>query len=130
MAGGKGTRLHPFTKVLPKPLIPIQEKPILEIIIDKFRDFGCKTFYLSVNYKSNMIKAYFNDLMPDYSINYIEEQKPLGTAGSLYLLKNKIKKTFFVSNCDILIDADYSDILKFHRKNHNKITIISSLSIM
>ena len=127
MAGGSGTRLQPFTKILPKPLIPIGEKPIIEMIIEKFIEFGCKDFYLSVNYKSSMIKAYFNDLKPSYSIKYIEEKKPLGTAGSLYLLKNKMKKTFFVSNCDILISADYSDVLKFHKSNNNKITAVSSL---
>lgn len=127
MAGGTGTRLQPFTKILPKPLLPIGEKPIIEMIIDEFVEFGCNEYYLSVNYKANMIKAYFNDLQPSYKLNYIEEKKPLGTAGSLYLLKNKIKKSVFISNCDILIKADYSDILKFHKDNKNKITIVSSL---
>jgi len=127
MAGGEGVRLHPFTKILPKPLMPIGDKPIIEIIISRFFDYGCKDFYLSLNYKSSIIKAYFSDFDHIYKINYIIESKPLGTAGGLHFLKNRIKKTFFVSNCDILIEADYADILKFHRKKKNKITLVSSM---
>lgn len=127
MAGGEGMRLAPFTKILPKPLMLIGEKPILEVIIDKFMEYGCKEFYLSVNYKANIIKAYFMDIEHDYEINYIQEEKPLGTAGSLYLLKKKIYTTFFVSNCDILIEADYADILEFHRQNKNKITLVGAV---
>ena len=127
MAGGEGARLHPFTKILPKPLMPIGDKPIIEIIINRFFDYGCNEFYLSLNYKSNIIKAYFSDFEHKYKINYILENKPLGTAGSLHLLKNRIKKTFFVSNCDILIEADYADMLKFHRQRKNRITLVSSM---
>ena len=127
MAGGEGTRLAPFTKILPKPLMPMGDKPIIEVIINRFYDYGCNDFYLSLNYKSNIIKAYFSDFEHKYKINYILENKPLGTAGSLYLLKKKIKKTFFVSNCDILIEADYADILKFHYQRKNKITLVSSM---
>lgn len=127
MAGGEGTRLYPFTNILPKPLIPIGEKPIIELIIDRFRQYGCNDFYLSMNYKSNLIEAYLNDLKPEYNIHYIREEKPLGTAGGLYLLKNKINTDFFVTNCDILIDADYHDILKFHKDNKNKITVVVSM---
>ncbi len=90
-------------------------------------DYGCDDFYLSLNYKSNIIRAYFSDFEHAYKINYILENKPLGTAGSLHLLRNKIKKTFFVSNCDILIEADYADILKFHNERRNKITLVSSM---
>jgi len=127
MAGGKGTRLYPYTKILPKPLIPIGETPIIERIINKFTEYGCNNFHLTVNYKKNMIKSYFNDLEKCYHINYIEEDKPLGTGGSLYLLKGTIDKTFFVSNCDVLIDANYSDILKHHKNKGNKITMVTSL---
>jgi len=127
MAGGEGTRLYPFTKILPKPLVPIGDKPILEIIINRFYEYGCTNFNLSVNYKSNIIKAYFSDFKHNYKINYIHEKKPLGTAGSLHILQNRIRKTFFVSNCDILIDADYADILKFHKQSKNKITLVTSM---
>jgi dTDP-glucose pyrophosphorylase len=127
MAGGEGERLSPFTKVLPKPLIPIGEKPIIELIMEQFEEYGCKKFYLSINYKSNLIKAYFSDLKHNYEIKYVMEQKPLGTVGSLHLLKNKIKSTFFINNCDILIKADYTDISKFHKENKNKITLVSSM---
>lgn len=127
MAGGKGKRLLPYTKVIPKPLIPIDNMPIVERIIQSFQSSGCHEFYMSVNYKKNMIKAYFNDEEKTYNITYIDEEKPLGTGGSLALLKEKIKTTFIVSNCDILVDVDYSDILDFHQRNNNKITMITSL---
>lgn len=127
MAGGEGTRLAPFTKILPKPLMPIGNKPIIEIIIGRFMDYGCNDFYLSLNYKSNIVKAYFSDLDLQYKLNYIEEEVPLGTAGSLHFLENNIEGSFFLSNCDILIEADYGDILKFHQQKKNKITLVSSM---
>lgn len=127
MAGGKGTRLYPYTKIIPKPLIPIGDIPIIERIINKFTDYGCRTFYLTVNYKKNMIKAYFNEAEKDYEVLYVEEEKPLGTGGSLYMLKNILKDTFFLSNCDIIVDANYSDIIRYHKENNNKITVITSL---
>jgi len=127
MAGGEGTRLYPYTKILPKPLIPIGDTPIIERIIERFNQRGCQDFYLTVNYKKNMIKAYFNELQPNYNIHYIDENKPLGTGGSLYLLKDELKETFIVSNCDVLIDGNYSDMLKFHKDNNNDLTIITSV---
>lgn len=127
MAGGKGTRLYPYTQILPKPLIPIGDKSIIERIIERFEKFGCKNFYCTVNYKKNMIKAYFDEIEKNYEINYVEEGKFLGTAGSLYLLKDKITETFFVSNCDILVEADYKDILNYHKMKKNKITMVTSL---
>lgn len=127
MAGGKGTRLYPYTHILPKPLVPIGEIPIVERIIDKFLDFGAKQFYMTVNYKKNMIKSYFEEVDKNYELNYVEEPMPLGTGGSLRLIKDTLKSTFIISNCDILIEADYSDILNFHRKNNNKITMVTSL---
>ncbi|MFC4386549.1 nucleotidyltransferase family protein [Gracilibacillus marinus] len=127
MAGGKGTRLAPYTKIIPKPLIPIGETPIVERIINRFHEFGCQSYYMTVNYKKNMIRAYFEDLEKDYTVDYVEETKPLGTAGSLYMLKNQLKDTFFVSNCDILIDGNYADMMKYHKESNNKITLITSL---
>jgi dTDP-glucose pyrophosphorylase len=127
MAGGTGSRLAPVTSFLPKPLIPIGDKPIAEMIMEKFSGFGCKDFYFSINFKANLLKAYFNEFKHVFNVNYVQEGKPLGTIGSLHLIGGKIKKPFFVSNCDILIDADYADIYKFHRENKNKITMIVSM---
>ncbi len=127
MAGGKGTRLAPYTQVLPKPLIPIGNTTILEQVIASFQNAGCSRFYISVNYKKNLIKAYVQDLHPAYEVTYVEEEHFLGTAGSLSLLKDKIQEPFFVSNCDILLDVDYAKVMKFHKKNRNVITMITSL---
>lgn len=127
MAGGKGTRLYPYTKILPKPLIPIGDSSITERIINRFTKFGCKNFYFTVNYKKNMIKAYFDELDKNYEISYVEEEEFLGTGGSLYLLRGRINETFFVSNCDVLVDANYYDILKYHKDNNNLITMVTSL---
>lgn len=127
MAGGFGSRLEPFTKVLPKPLIPIGEKTILEIIIDKFIDYGVNYVWLSVNYKSDIIKSYLSEQNLPCTINYIQEDKPLGTIGSLYLLKNKLDSELFIlTNCDIIIDIDYLDLVEFHKKMENDVTIVSS----
>lgn len=128
MAGGKGTRLAPLTNVLPKPLIPVGEKTIIEEIMDRFVTVGCRSFYLSINYKADMIKYYLSSIINSpYMIEYFQEDKPLGTAGSMFLIKNKIKSTFFVSNCDIIIDQDYSEIIKYHRENKNEITVVAAL---
>lgn len=128
MAGGKGTRLQPLTNVIPKPLIPIGEKTILEEIMDRFVDVGCHEFYMSVNYKAATIKHYLAELNNEaYDVSYFQEDKPLGTAGSMYLLKDKLSSTFFVSNCDIIIDQDLEDIYEYHKNNKNDITIVSAL---
>jgi len=128
MAGGKGSRLKPLTNVIPKPLIPINQKTIIEDIMDRFLEHGSNNFYISVNYKADMIRYYFKTLNnPDYNITYFQEDKPLGTAGSLGLLKGKIHQTFFVSNCDILIDDDYYEMLKYHWDNKNEITLIAAM---
>lgn len=127
MAGGLGTRLYPYTKILPKPLIPIGEIPIAEHIINKFHQSGCNNFFMIVNHKKNMIKAYFNEIEKDYIINYIDEDEPLGTGGGLSLLKGKIDSTFILSNCDILIEEDYEKIYRFHKKEKNLITMVCSL---
>jgi len=126
MAGGKGTRLEPFTKILPKPLVPINEKPIIEHIIEKFTDVGCLDFYLTVNYKGKILKAYFEELSPKYSVSFIEELKPLGTAGSLQYLTGKFDKPFFVTNCDIIIRSDYRELYQFHTDNGCDITLVAS----
>jgi dTDP-glucose pyrophosphorylase len=127
MAGGSGTRLRPLTNVLPKPLIPIGEKTIIEEIFGRFGNHGCNVFFVSVNFKAELIEFYLRNQQLPYQLNFFKEEKPMGTAGSLSLLKNKIDQTFFVSNCDILIEQDYSEILNFHRQNKNEITIVAAL---
>jgi len=129
MAGGKGTRLKPLTNVLPKPLIPISEKTMLEEIFDRFSFHGCNRFFISTNYKSEFIEYYLNSLKLPYEIKIFREDRPLGTAGSLSLLKGLLQTTFFVTNCDILIEQDYSEILKFHKENNNDITIVAAIKI-
>ena len=126
MAGGKGTRMRPLTHIIPKPLIPLDEKTISEHIIDNFKRVGCNKFYLSINYKAKMIREYFESMEKDYEIDFFEEIKPLGTAGSLHLLNGKIDSTFFISNCDILIAEDYYEIYKYHKEYNNELTIVGS----
>lgn len=125
MAGGFGSRLKPLTNVIPKPLIPIGEKTMLEHIFDRFSKYGCDQFFLSVNYKASLIEFYLNDINIPYKIAYVYENEPLGTAGSLTLLRGEIVNTFFVSNCDILVEQDYSEILSYHRDNQNELTVVS-----
>lgn len=124
MAGGKGTRLAPFTRILPKPLIPIGEKPVIEIIMEKFYNHGFCNFKFTLNYKREYIKAFLGENNFPYNIDWIEEEDFMGTAGSLFLLKDKLKKTFFVSNCDVILDADFADILNWHKKNRNIMTLL------
>jgi len=124
MAGGKGTRLDPFTKILPKPLIPVGEKPIIEIVMDKFQKFGFNKFLISLNYKAEMIKMYFRENQGNFNINYIEETEFLGTAGVLSLAKEELKETFILSNCDIISDTNFNDLLSFHKTNGNMATVV------
>ena len=123
-AGGKGTRLAPYTKVLPKPLIPVGDLPILEHIMNEYQSYDCTDFHIIVNYKRDLMKAYFADNERAYNITWYDEDKPLGTGGGLSLLKGVFKNTFFFANCDALLTADYESMLKFHKENGNVITMI------
>lgn len=125
MAGGKGTRLKPITNVLPKPLVPVGDKTILEVIMDQFEGIGCHKFYMSVNYKADMMKYYLSQLDHKYDIEFFMEDKPLGTIGSVSLLKGKITTPFFVSNCDSINEQDYRDVWDYHLSNHNDMTIVT-----
>lgn len=127
MAGGKGTRLSPFTKILPKPLIPIKDKAVIEHIIDNFFISGIRKFFLTLNFKSKIIKSYFEEKEDKKTqIKFIEERKPLGTAGGLNLMKRQLSNNFFVVNCDIVVNYDYKKILDFHKNNFSDITIVAS----
>lgn len=127
LAGGVGARLKPLTNVLPKPLIPLKENPIIVDIMETFHREGVNEFYISLNYKADLVKYYFSDKNFNFKIKFIQEKSPGGSAGSLSLLKNKIKGPFFVTNCDIMIDQEYSEVYEYHRLNKNNITIITSL---
>ena len=123
-AGGKGTRLDPFTRVLPKPLIPVGENPIIELIMREYQTYACDDFHIIVNYKKDLIKAYFMDNENHYRIHWYDEKLPLGTGGGLSLLKGRLDKTFFFINCDALLKANYEEILAFHKEQGNAITMI------
>lgn len=127
MAGGLGARLYPFTTILPKPLIPVADIPISERIINSFKKIGCQKFHMIVNYKKNMIKAYFNDMDYDCNVTFWDEDIPLGTGGGIRLLKSEIKKTFVMTNCDVLIMDDVRKIVDHHKEKKNAVTMVCSL---
>jgi len=126
MAGGRGERMEPFTKILPKPLIPVHEKPVIEHIIERFTALGMNDFYITVNYKSRIMKAFFEELDPGYSVTFVTEEKPLGTAGSLKYLVDDLESSFFVTNCDTIINADLFTLYQNHKSGKYDITIVAS----
>ena len=124
MAGGKGTRLDPFTKIFPKPLIPIGNKPVIEIIMERFFQYGFHKFIYTLNYKKEYLKLFLKENNFPYCIDWVEEEDYLGTAGSLALLRDKITETFFVVNCDSLLDIDFQEILNWHKEHKAAMTIV------
>ena len=129
MAGGKGTRLQPFTDVLPKPLIPIKKQTVIERIINNFTDYGVNKFLISINYKAEILKAYFKELKPKYKLKFITENKPLGTVGSLSKLSKKEGKYFFITNCDTISNVNLGNMYNFHIKNNYDVTLLTSSKI-
>ena len=129
-AGGKGTRLDPYTRVLPKPLIPVGELPIIEHIMQEYQNYSCNEFHIIVNYKKELMKAYFKDKAQQYNITWYDEEKPLGTGGGLSLLRGKFKDTFFFANCDALLTSNYESMIRFHKENRNVITMICAYKNM
>lgn len=126
MAGGRGERLKPYTSVLPKPLIPINNKPMLEHIISNFKLFNIQNFHLVLNHQANLIKSYFNNHDKNLKINYVIEPKPLGTVGGVQYLKKIKSNNFLLSNCDTLFKIDYLKFYDFHKINNNYITLAVS----
>jgi dTDP-glucose pyrophosphorylase/CBS domain-containing protein len=125
MAGGRGSRLAPFTNVLPKPLIPIGDRTVIEVIIEQFLPYGLDKFYLSLHYKSRIIKAFFEELAPKYSVDYLMEKEPLGTAGCLRALYQPNQESIIVTNCDIVIKADFAELVAFHSTNNYDLTLVA-----
>lgn len=127
MAGGYGTRVKPLTDVIPKPLLPVNGRSFLEEIILRFSAYSINTYYISINYKAELIKFYVNNLNLPFNISFFSETTPRGTIGGVVDLKGKFNEPFFVSNCDILIDADYSEIVNFHTSNNFDITLVAAV---
>ncbi len=123
LAGGKGTRLAPYSTVLPKPLMPIGEMPILEVILRQLKVHGVEEATLAVGYLAELFKAYFdNGNRFGLKVNYSFEDKPLGTAGPLALVPG-LDGTFLVMNGDILTDLNYADLFRFHQESGATATI-------
>ena len=123
LAGGRGTRLAPFTSVLPKPLMPIGERAILELVIERLESFGIVDITLCVGYLSHLIRAVLENRANDrVQIRYVLEQYPMGTAGPLRLVEG-LDDTFVVMNGDVLTDLDYSELLAYHFSQQNVVTI-------
>ena len=125
MAGGKGTRLKPFTNYFPKPLTPVEDKTATEYIINSFSNYGVKKFYISLNYKKNLVKSYLKENKIE-NLHFLEEKKVLGTAGALSMLKGKIKNDFFVINCDTIVSINLEKFYDYHKKNNYKISLVAA----
>lgn len=123
LAGGKGTRLKPYTISLPKPLVPIGDMPILEIIIRKLSKSGFDHITITVNHMADIIRAYFNDGSKwGVKIDYSLESKPLSTMGPLKLIKD-LPENFLIMNGDVLTDIDFNEFYNYHVNNDNIFTV-------
>lgn len=127
MAGGKGTRLDPFTKILPKPMIPLRDKPMIEVIMERFYRQGFDRFILCLGYKAEIVRLYFNGSSQPYSVDFVQEDEPLGTAGALSMLTERLRETFLLTNCDIIAELDYAHLLEYHREQGYALTIVGAL---
>ena len=127
MAGGMGTRLQPFTHVLPKPLLPIDGKPVIDHIFDHFRSAGATAFYLTVNHKARILRAYLEDADTYGAVTFIQEDTPLGTAGALRLLVGYFDQPVIVTNCDILVAVNYRELLGFHAASGCEMTLVAAV---
>jgi len=124
MAGGEGKRLRPLTESVPKPMLPVGGRPILETVVNRFAQQGLVDLVLSVNYRADVIRRHFADGRAyNVRIRYLEEPEPLGTAGALRLLPERPKLPFLVVNGDVLTTLSYRDMLSFHRETKAFITL-------
>ena len=120
MVGGLGTRLQPLTENIPKPMLEVGNKPILQTIVEKFAEYGYLNIVMCINYKSHVIKDYFGD-GAEFGVNieYVSEKDRMGTAGALSLLKDKPQEPFFVMNGDLLTNANFEHLHNFHISNNS-----------
>jgi len=124
LAGGKGTRLRPYTTSFPKPLVPVGDKPILEILVDQLASNGITDIIMTVGHLVELIRAYFDDGSKfGVNIKYSLEEKPLGTIGPLTLIKNELEETFLLINGDTLSDVNYNKVVENHKKSGSIATI-------
>jgi len=125
LAGGEGKRLHPYTKIFPKPLLPINDEPILSLILKHLKKYEIDEVILATNYKAPLLKIYFGDGSEfGIKINYSKEEKILGTAGPLKLVEDQLKEDFIVMNGDILTDLNINKLIKFHKTESPDITVV------
>ncbi len=125
LAGGKGVRLHPFTVSFPKPLMPLGDTPIIEVLMNRLIRYGITDITLALGHLSELMKAYFQhrrELTQKINLRFVEEEKPTGTAGSLSLVPG-LTDTFLVMNGDLLTDLDFDALLRFHRRQKAMLTI-------
>jgi NDP-mannose synthase len=125
LAGGKGTRLRPFTASFPKPLVPLGDTPVLEVLLRRLVEFGITDITLTLGHLAELIKAYFaqrHTLSEQLNLNYVIEETPTGTAGSLSLIEN-LSTTFLVMNGDLLTDINFDDLVHYHRSHNAALTI-------
>jgi len=127
MAGGLGSRMRPLTYTIPKPLLPIGEKPILEIILGRLKSAGFGRVFITTNYQSELVKSYFGrGGRFGVELEYTEESEALGTAGALFLLKGRIAEPFLVMNCDVLTKLDLGALYRFHLESGAAMTVAAA----
>jgi len=124
LAGGKGTRLRPYTTILPKPLMPLGDMPILEILLTKLRNAGINRVIIATGYLDHIIRAYFGDGSNfGVQITYSHENEPMGTAGPLRLMEDLLDSSFLMMNGDLLTDLQFKNLIKFHTSSNSEGTV-------
>lgn len=126
--GGMGTRLRPYTSILPKPLMPIGSRPVLELLLKWLRRNGIKEIYITTGYLGHLIRSFFGDGSQwNLTIRYTQEMEPLGTIGPLSLMRDQLTEPFLVLNGDVLTDLSLSSFITAHRKHNDPVTIATSV---